>query len=263
MMLTPSYGQNLTTDLIDGVHNRVKTAASAAELVLKVDAQRREADRLRRAGQLSDARAQLHAAEAIMTSAASEDESLQSDGLLRDYLTRLQTELLTLDSATTPEPRKGASSVDHINAADRFIGKVLAEYGLPQWLTAVVVVESGGNPSALSPKGARGLWQLMPGTARRYGLRVDDGVDERLDPMKSTYAAVRYLRDLYGTFQEWPLTLAAYNAGEDRIQKVMATTGIRLFEEMARGRLLPDETIHYVPAVLNLMPPNVGQQERR
>ena len=65
------------------------------------------------------------------------------------------------------------------------------------------------------------------------------------------------------TFQEWPLTLAAYNAGEDRIQNVIARTGLRRFEEMARRRLLPDETIHYVPAVLNLIGPNLAQRERR
>ena len=225
-MLSPLHGQTLPAGFIDGVHNRIQAAANAAELILKADAHRREGDRLRRAGQLSDARAQFRAAEAIMTSAASQDESLQSDELLRDYLIQLQTELLALDSATTPEPQKGSSSIDHINTADRFIGKALAEYGLPQWLTSVVVVESGGNPNALSPKGARGLWQLMPQTARRYGLRVDDGVDERLDPMKSTYAAVRYLHDLYGTFQEWPLTLAASAGCYDRRNQRLAWSSV-------------------------------------
>jgi peptidoglycan lytic transglycosylase D len=97
------------------------------------------------------------------------------------------------------------------------------------------------------------MWQLMPDTARRYGLRVDDRVDERVDPIKSTHAAASYLRDLYAMFHDWPLALAAYNTGENRIQNVIDRTGIRGFTEMAQRRLLPLETIQYVPAVLRLI----------
>jgi membrane-bound lytic murein transglycosylase D len=119
------------------------------------------------------------------------------------------------------------------------------------WLMApcTLLNESG----SLKQVGARGLWQLMPNTARRYGLQVDDQVDERVDPLKSTHAAVHYLRDLYGMFHDWSLTLAAYNSGENRIQSLMYRTGIRRFTEMADKRLLPAETVQYVPAVLNLM----------
>jgi membrane-bound lytic murein transglycosylase D len=137
-----------------------------------------------------------------------------------------------------------------------FIESVLAKNSLPTTLAAIVTVESAGDPMALSPKGARGLWQLMPDTARRYGLRVDNRVDERVDPLKSTGAAARYLRDLYEMFNDWPLVLAAYNAGESRILKLIERmTRMHRFAEMADRGLLPAETILYVPAVLSLMYP--------
>ena len=134
-----------------------------------------------------------------------------------------------------------------------FIERILLAHELPPQLAAVVMVESAGDPNALSTKGACGLWQLMPDTARRYGLRVDDRLDERSDPVKAIYAAARYLRDVYPIFHEWPLALAACNAGEDRIQRLIQRTGIQQFAQMVSRRLLPAETIHYVPAVLNLM----------
>lgn len=118
-------------------------------------------------------------------------------------------------------------------------------------MAAVVLVESGGKSTALSPKGARGLWQFMPDTARRYGLVVTASLDERLDPYKSTRAAARYLRDLYGQFGNWPLALAAYNAGEDTVQRAVERTSTRDFISIARMGILPLETRSYVPAVLN------------
>jgi peptidoglycan lytic transglycosylase D len=90
----------------------------------------------------------------------------------------------------------------------------------------------------------------MPDTARRYGLAVEPMNDHRTSPEHSTRAAARYLRDLYRQFGDWKLALAAYNAGEDRVQQIIDTAGIRDFDEMARRRLLPAETRNYVPAVL-------------
>lgn len=130
------------------------------------------------------------------------------------------------------------------------LGRILEEEKVPVGLLGVALVESGFNPLALSPKGARGIWQFMPATAIRYGLPISPEADHRTHPEHSTRAAARYLRDLYNQFGDWKLALAAYNAGEGKIQRIIDKTGIRDFDEMARRRLLPLETRNYVPAVL-------------
>jgi membrane-bound lytic murein transglycosylase B len=127
---------------------------------------------------------------------------------------------------------------------------ILQEAGVPEDVAALVLVESGGRATALSPKGALGIWQFMPQTARRYGLVVTPALDERIDIVKSTRAAARYLRDLHTQFGEWKLAFAAYNAGEGAVQRAMQR-GARDFDAMSSGRLLPLETRNYVPAVLS------------
>ncbi len=130
------------------------------------------------------------------------------------------------------------------------LARILAEEQVPIELLAVALVESGFNPLALSPKGARGIWQLMPATAQRYGLTVGPMNDHRTHPEHSTRAAARYLHDLYQQFGDWKLALAAYNWGEGKVQRVINRTGVRDFDELARRGLLPLETRKYVPAVL-------------
>jgi membrane-bound lytic murein transglycosylase D len=127
---------------------------------------------------------------------------------------------------------------------------ILRSQGLPPELVAVIAAESGGNPLALSPKGARGLWQLMPETARRYGLVVNEVRDERLDVARSTTAAARYLSDLHAQFGSWPLALAAYNWGENNLTAAMARAHTADLEALYRRGSLPAETHNYVPAVL-------------
>lgn len=136
---------------------------------------------------------------------------------------------------------------------------ILHEEGIPVEVSALVLVESAGNVAALSPKGARGIWQLMPDTARRYGLEVTADRDERIEVVKSTRAAARYLRDLYQRFGDWRLTFAAYNAGEQAIERAVARTGHGDFSRTDRA--LPEETRKYVPAVMNAMELLRGNQE--
>lgn len=128
---------------------------------------------------------------------------------------------------------------------------ILRGRGLPEQLIAVSLVESGFNPVARAPKGARGLWQLMPETALRFGLKTDGPLDERLDPVRSTRAAAQYLEELYREFGDWALALAAYNSGEARVRLALSAEHVRDFWELSRLKLLPEETLRYVPAVFS------------
>ncbi|OKS88409.1 lytic transglycosylase domain-containing protein [Mucilaginibacter polytrichastri] len=111
------------------------------------------------------------------------------------------------------------SVVLHKKASKLFpiIEPILRAYGIPEDFKYIPLVESGLK-SGVSPKGAAGLWQFMPQTARDYGLRVGGGQDDRLNVRKSTIAACKYLRELYGVFNSWTLTAAAYNGGSPRIR---------------------------------------------
>lgn len=93
------------------------------------------------------------------------------------------------------------------------IEKILKEEGLPDDLKYLSLIESNLIPTITSPTGARGLWQFMPHTGKEYGLRIDEYVDERLDVIKSTYAACQYLKKAYAEFKDWSLACASYNRG--------------------------------------------------
>jgi membrane-bound lytic murein transglycosylase D len=126
---------------------------------------------------------------------------------------------------------------------------VLRDKGLPEDLMFTAMIESGFNPVAVSRAGAKGLWQFMAPTARRYGLRVDRWVDERFDPEKSTVAAARYLSDLHSLFGSWELAKAGYNAGEMKILRAIKALGTKDFWELTRSRSLREETKNFVPAI--------------
>src|SRR5664279_4963769 len=165
------------------------------------------------------------------------------ESLVRDFDQKYRSDL-------TPSVGAAMKRLDQLRPT---LSRILETEGVPREIVSVVVVESGGRTTALSPKGALGLWQLMPDTARRYGLVVTPSRDERLDIERSTRAAAHYLRDLYQQFASWPLALAAYNAGEQRVQRAVERAGTQDFIQLSGLRLLPQETRNYVPAVLSAM----------
>ena len=127
--------------------------------------------------------------------------------------------------------------------------QALETYGLPLELRYLPIIESALKPDAVSRVGATGLWQFMLATGRQYGLEVTSLVDERRDPVKSTYAAARYLRDLYKIFGDWHLVIAAYNCGPENINKaVHRAGGVKDYWHIYP--YLPAETRGYVPAFI-------------
>lgn len=133
------------------------------------------------------------------------------------------------------------------------IETVLEENELPAELYFLAMIESGFNTHAHSTAKAKGVWQFMPATGKRYGLEVSSTVDERRDPIRATEAAARYLRDLHNVFGSWHLAMAAYNAGETRIMNVVFRGRSRNFWDLAKRKVLPTETANYVPKFLAAM----------
>ncbi|MBI2528168.1 MAG: transglycosylase SLT domain-containing protein [Candidatus Rokubacteria bacterium] len=129
------------------------------------------------------------------------------------------------------------------------IREIFTQRGLPEDLAFTAMIESGFDPVAVSRAGARGLWQFMAPTARRYGLRVDRWVDERLDPEKSTRAAADHLKDLFASFGSWHLVQAAYNAGEMRVSRAVQKLRTSDFWQLSRTPLLAEETKSFVAAI--------------
>ena len=132
---------------------------------------------------------------------------------------------------------------------------VFAKAGVPPSLVWLAEAESTFNPSARSPVGARGLFQLMPATARELGLSTLLP-DERTDPEKSAQAAAKMLGQLHAKFGDWPLALAAYNAGPGRVQRLVDKHRAKTFAEIAPS--LPAETRMYVPKVLATLAVRAG-----
>lgn len=128
------------------------------------------------------------------------------------------------------------------------------KYGVPEQITTLCILESAVSTKAHSPVGALGIWQLMPETARGYGLQVDDlfGNDERCDVVKSTEVAAKVLSKLYSRLGDWKLVLLAYNCGEGRLrQSIIRTGGASDFWRLVSN--LPKETQNYVPAFMGIL----------
>ena len=127
--------------------------------------------------------------------------------------------------------------------------QALETYSLPLELKYLPVIESGLNPKAVSRVGATGLWQFMLATAKNYGLEINSLLDERCDPIKSSYAAANYLSDLYRIFGDWNLVIAAYNCGPEKLtQAIHRAGGSKDYWKIYP--YLPRETRGYVPAFI-------------
>jgi membrane-bound lytic murein transglycosylase D len=130
------------------------------------------------------------------------------------------------------------------------IQEIFQEHGLPEDLAYLAMIESGFNPHAYSHAHACGMWQFIRGTGLRYGLSINDYVDERRDPEKSTHAAAKYLLDLYKQFGSWYLAAASYNCGEGRVQRELNNSTHKSFWDLAGNQCLPNETKNYVPQMI-------------
>ena len=124
--------------------------------------------------------------------------------------------------------------------------EVLGKYQLPYELKYLPVIESALNPMARSHMGAAGLWQFMPGTGKLYGLEINSLVDERMDPIRSTEAACRFLSNMYAVFKDWNLVIAAYNCGGGNVNKAIRRAGGKR-DFWSIYPYLPRETRNYVP----------------
>jgi len=149
--------------------------------------------------------------------------------------------------------REREAFAERLKRAGRYIdeiARIFVEHGIPPELSYLPLIESGFKTHAYSPKRAAGLWQFIPATAKKYGLKIDWWVDERRDPVKSTIAAARYLKDLYIRYRDWNLALAAYNAGEGVIDRAIRMMGKKDYWWIRRTKFINRETKNYVPSFI-------------
>ncbi len=128
-----------------------------------------------------------------------------------------------------------------------YFKSIFKEYEIPEDLVYLAFIESGCNPLATSPAGAVGIWQFVKHTGERFGLKIDDWIDERRDFIKSTYAAAKYLRILYKVFGDWRIAIASYNSGEGKIKKILEAKNFIDYWELINSNNLPSETNAYFP----------------
>ena len=131
--------------------------------------------------------------------------------------------------------------------------EIMADQGLPESLALLPAIESGFRPKARGRFGDVGMWQLRSPTARRFGLVVQETRDDRLDPFRSSQAAAKYLRYLHRRYRDWPFALAAYNAGEGRVDRARKRYPTASFWQLADQGHLPNTSKHFVPRFLAIV----------
>lgn len=178
----------------------------------------------------------------------------------QDIKERLSNMSTVLDMRYTPEVGRRIKeyTTTYRVAGERILGKVDLYFplfeseirfrNLPDELKYVAVVESHLNPFAMSKSGAAGLWQFIPSTARNQGLVINEYLDERKSPVKSTKAALEFLSELYDQFGDWTLAVAAYNCGPGGVRKAMRRSGKKDYWSIRQH--LPKETQKYVPRII-------------
>lgn len=173
----------------------------------------------------------------------------------REFLANKKTKRMQfwVDYFTKKERDRFQRFINNGEEYRHHIEQILVEQGLPKELYFVGLIESGYYLSAKSHAAAVGPWQFIRGTGKRYGLTINNQIDERQDLFKATKAAAAYFRDLHNVFSSWELALSAYNAGEYGIIRRIMKHGTRDFYQMSRNKQLPSETINYVPKVLAAM----------
>ncbi len=260
--------------MLDGLGAKVKRQAELATRLIQAQSFYRQAEESYKKGDLANADADFVRARQILLS--TEEELFYEPSLHTQFL-EIERRIAALKGVVTPGliAKGGRFSIqanEQIQAYLRYfqgkgqnvvrtalsrlpqyepmMRKIFREESVPEELIYVGLVESAYNPYAHSQAGASGIWQFVPDTGKRYGLKRVGTFDERHDPEKSTRAAARYLRDLYAMFGDWPLALAAYNAGEYRVLRIVKKTESKDFWQMSSKGLLPEETANYVPAVL-------------
>jgi len=187
---------------------------------------------------------------------AKEDEKLAKGakpGVKYDIPITINAEVLRfIDYFQTKIPKRFRYWLERSGRYVPVMRKILRQYGLPEDLVYLAMIESGFSCRAYSRAHAVGPWQFIRGTGKRYGLRINYWVDERRDPIKSTHAAAKYLRDLYAEFGSWYLAAAAYNAGEAKIRRAMKRYRADDFWSIShrRRRYLKRETKNYVPKMI-------------
>ncbi len=166
---------------------------------------------------------------------------------------RLPAPVLTETPEVTKELamfRRGSFVPDSLGRVEKHLPamkQIFADEGIPPELLNLALIESGYRTEAKSPVGAVGMWQLMKPTARVYGLKVNFFEDQRKDPILSTLAAARHLRDLYYNYNDWNLVLAAYNAGSGKVDRAIIRAGQADFWKLARAGHFRPETAQFVP----------------